>query len=356
MKRAYVEIDLGIVAKNIQNIQSKLDYRTKFMAIVKADGYGHGAAEIANVAIANGASYLGVAWVREAAHLRSRGITSPILILSEPTDDLSFDIISLGLTQTVYTYHYAKLLSQAAKKENKVAKIHIKTDTGMNRIGVASVGVIPLIEEILNLDNIEVEGVFTHMPSSDEINDEETIKQIELFDKLRQKIRSKGLPVFWFHMANSLGTVNYPNSHFDMVRIGHDMYAGALCFKSKVAYIHKAPEGETVSYGRDYHIKKETQIATVSVGYADGFPRLLSNCGKVLIKGKAFPIIGKICMDMIMVDIGSDTNIRVGDKVTLIGVDQDQSILIDEIARMAKTIDYEIMCGIGKRVPRIYIS
>ncbi len=355
MKRAYVEIDLVKIAKNIRQIQSGLKSKTHLMAVVKADGYGHGASEIANIALANGATYLGVAWVMEAAELRSRGITSPILILSEPTTDLSYDILALNLTQTVYTYQYAELLSQKAKELNKIAKIHIKVDTGMNRIGIAVNDVLSLIDAVKHLENIELEGVFTHFPSADEPKDSKTLEQINDFETCITLCKQHYPTIRYFHMANSAGTKHYPQSHLDMIRIGHDLYSGALSFKSKVAYIHDATQGETVSYGRTHELAKPTCIATISVGYADGFPRALSNCGHVIIHGKKYPIVGRICMDMTMVDIGYTHDIKIGDTVTLIGYEAPCSIDIHEVASLSKTIDYEIMCGIGKRVPRIYI-
>jgi alanine racemase len=328
---------------------------TKFMAVVKADGYGHGAIEIADVAVANGVDYLGVAWVVEAVQLREAGIKAPILILSEPTINVAADIVRLDVTQTVYSFQFAKALSDAAQQLNKTAKVHVKIDTGMGRIGVNKNEAVSLIEQIDTLDNIEIEGIFTHFANADEKTNEHTSEQLKEFNEILDLLVENGFTFPIIHAANTAATENFPNAHFNMVRVGIGLYKDVLTFKSKIAYIKRVKEGTLLSYGSTFSPSHDTNIATLSVGYADGLVRSLSNIGHVLINEKRYNIVGRICMDMTLVNLGDDVY-PVGQEVVLIGQQGDNHIDVTEVASQANTIDYEILCGIGKRVNRIYIN
>lgn len=324
------------------------------MAIVKADAYGHGSVEIADIAVANGADYLGVAWVSEAVALREAGIKAPILILSEPTINVAADIVRLEVTQTVYSYNFAHALSEAATEMGRTARIHIKIDTGMNRIGVKEDQAIELVESIHQLRNILIEGIFTHCARADELGDDYTLTQMRDFKKIVEALEDKGYHFPIRHMANTAATLNFPQTHMDMVRIGIGSFDNVLTFKSKVAYIKRVPPGSYVSYGGTYQTKRSTTIATISAGYADGLIRSLSNKGAVLINGKRYPIVGRVCMDMTMIDMGDDY-CSVGEEAVLMGHQGVSSIPVDEVAQMTDTISYEVLCGIGKRVNRIYL-
>ena len=362
--RTFAEIDLGKVLYNVKEIKKLLSPGVKFMAVVKADAYGHGAVQISN-AICEHVDYLSVATISEALELKNAGIEQPIFILSETSLSNSEDVVRNGLVQAVYTLKFAKALSAAAVKHKKTAIVHMKVDTGMGRIGVSPDDAVQLFKAVSSLPNIKIEGVFTHLARAEEKNGF-TMEQMKKFKPVIKQISSNNLIC---HAANSAGSLYHKDSHMDMVRIGLSMYGlyppggekqqialkPALEFKTRVVYLKKVPAATPLSYGSTYVTKNETCIATLPVGYADGLPRALSNTGKVLIGGKRFQISGRVCMDLTLVDVG-DANLKVGDEVILIGRQGGESILADDVAAFADTISYEIICGIGKRVPRVYIK
>ncbi len=367
----YAEIDLSAIKHNIKQIKNIIPQTTKFMAVVKANAYGHGAIAVSRAAIAAGADYLAVANLDEALELREAGVLSPILILTESPTSVMDEVLQYDLTQTVYSYSEAMILSNEGKKRNKIGKIHIKVDTGMGRVGVSPSEAVALITKIKSLPNLKIEGVFTHFARAEEHADQFTKEQ---FDKFTKVLSGLG-DIKYKHAANSAATLLHPDTHLDMVRVGLMMYGllpglkegtchgmsiqqkvdlkPALRFKTRVVYLKKVDSGTPLSYGGDYTTDKETQIVTLPVGYADGYSRRLSNKGYVLIHGKRYRVSGRVSMDMVLVDVGSD-KIHVGDEVILIGEQQGQIISADEIAKLDDTISYEIVCGIGKRVPRVY--
>lgn len=361
----YAEIDLGAVKHNIAEIKKLIPSSTKFMAVVKANAYGHGAVAVARAAIEAGADYLAVANLREALELREAGVTFPILILTESPTSVMDEVLQYGLTQTVYSYSEARIMSDEGRKRNKVGKIHIKVDTGMGRVGVSPSEAAALFAKISSLPNLEIEGVFTHFAKAEEHGDNFTREQFEIFNKVLAslpKIKCR-------HAANSAATILHSDSHLDMVRVGLIMYGlfphfekeeinkvnlkPALSFKTRVVYLKKVSAGTPLSYGGTYVTERDTQIVTLPVGYADGYSRRLSNKGYVLINGKRYKISGRVSMDMVLVDVGQD-KVNVGDEVVLIGEQKGQVISADEIAQLDDTINYEVVCGIGKRVPRVY--
>jgi alanine racemase len=360
--RTYARVSIKNILHNIREIKKLLSPGTKFMAVVKADAYGHGAVAVSK-AIENKVDYLSVATLTEAIELKSAKIKTPILILSEVPLSCAAQIIKNDLIQTVYTMELAKALSKAAVKLKKAAKVHIKVDTGMGRIGVRADEFAELFKNISRLPNIKIEGIYTHLARAEEKNGF-TREQLKIFRSAVSKVNSKGMIV---HAANSAGAMYHRESHLDMVRIGLSLYGlypsdrgdnivklePALEFKTRVVYIKELPAGTPLSYGSTYITKSRTRIATLPVGYADGLPRALSNKGDVLIGGRRYPIAGRVCMDMTLVDVGN-APVKVGDEVTLIGRQGKEYISADEVARLAGTISYEIICGIGKRVPRVY--
>lgn len=364
----YAEIDLKKLKKNILTIKNYLPPKTKLMAIVKANAYGHGAVEISKAAEDGGADYFGVASLGEALELRSAGIKLPILILSETNNAFLERVIDANLTQTVYTFSQAQALSDIAISKNKQVKIHIKIDTGMSRVGVLPDEAIKLIKRVKLLKNVEIEGLFTHFANADNKDSDFTIRQFSTFMNIVDELKKEGITFSILHAANSAAMLNFPETILDMVRVGICLYGimptknnlnkinslePILSFKTKILYIKEVPENTPISYGSTYYTKKLTRIATIPVGYADGLPRKLSNKGQVLIKGKKYPIVGNVTMDMTMIDIGFD-KIEIGDEVILIGKDGNNTISAWDIAELDNTIAYEIVCGIGKRVPRIY--
>jgi len=359
----YAEISLEAIKHNIGEIRKLLSDRTQFMAVVKANAYGHGSPAISRAAIEAGADYLAVANLKEALELRDAGLTHPILILTESPTSVMDEILQYQLTQTVYSYSEAKALSDEALKRKKIARVHVKVDTGMGRVGVVPSEAPALISKISSLPNLVIEGLFTHFAKAEELEDTYTQEQFARFKALLPRFENIPLK----HAANSAGTLFHPETHLDMVRLGLLMYGlfpphsgrrllnlkPALSFKSRVVYLKRVPAGTPLSYGGIYSTQKETTVVTLPVGYADGFSRRLSNRGKVLINGKRYPVVGRVTMDMILVEVGDDM-VQMGDEAVLIGSQGIESITADEMAALDDTISYEVICGIGKRVPRIY--
>ena len=359
----YAEISLNAIKHNIEDIRKLLKPDVKFMAVVKANAYGHGSVAVARAAIEAGAHYLAVANLREAIELREAGVMSPILILTESPTSVVDEIIQYDLTQTIYSIVEAQALSSEAQKRNKTARVHIKIDTGMGRVGVQPSEAVAFITKVASMSGIELEGIFTHFAKAEEDKDKFTHEQFTRFGQVADKINHIQIK----HAANSAAVLYHPQTHLDMVRVGLMLYGlypqgssrrlislkPALSFKSRITYLKRVPAGTPLSYGSTYVTASETTIATVPVGYADGFSRRLSNKGQVIIRGRRFPVVGRVTMDLCLVNVG-ESRVEVGDEVVMIGEQNGQIISADEIARLEETISYEIVCGIGKRVPRVY--
>lgn len=367
--RTYSKIDLDAVLHNINEVKKRIENSVKIMAIIKADGYGHGATILGDF-LENEVDYYGVATVEEAMELREYGVKLPILILGYSSPSQYLEIVENNITQTIYTMKMAEEMAKAGAICGKKAKIHIALDTGMNRIGFqVDEGGILAIEEILTLPNLMVEGLFTHFACADEVDKSYSKLQIERYDKFLDSLEKKEIHIPIKHMCNSAGIMEFDHHRFDMVRSGiitYGLYPSedvnkkefrlkpALEWKTHVINVKTVDAGCGVSYGRTYITKSKTKIATLSVGYADGYPRALSSIGRVLIHGKYAPIIGKICMDQMMIDVTHIDNVEIEDEVTLVGEDGNYIISIEELADMAGSFNYEFVCGIGKRVPRRY--
>jgi len=357
-------IDLGNVSHNIREIKKLTGAGVKFMAVVKADAYGHGAVDLSR-AIEGEVDYLSVSSVHEAVELRRAGIKKPLLILSETSPANSKHVVEHDLIQTVYTTKLADAISREAYKANKAVRVHFKVDTGMGRVGVQLSEAAEVFSSIASLQNIKIEGIFTHLAKAEEKNGF-TVEQLRRFKEVTLMLGRKNIIL---HAANSAAAIYHRESHLDMVRIGLAMYGlyppgglkdgislkPALEFKTRVVYLKRVPAGTTLSYGSTYVTGRPTTIATIPAGYADGLPRLLSGRGQVLIKGRRYPIVGRICMDMTLVDV-QDSKIDIGDEAVMIGRSGSEELSADDMASLAGTISYEIICGIGKRVPRIYVK
>ncbi len=373
MNRTWVEIDLDALGANMREIRKATDKNALITAVVKADAYGHGAEEVSRVLLKNGADRLAVACIAEARHLRRCGFTVPILILgaSEATD--AEEIVKNDVTAAVFSYDVAKAISDAALKMKKTAKIHIKVDTGMSRIGVIAGenedAAIAEIKEIAKLSGIEIEGVFSHFSTSDEKETDYTKKQLDIFLKFCERLKNEGVDIPIRHIANSAAIMMYPEAHLDMVRAGIVLYGlypseevdkkrlpliPVMRMKARITMVKEKEAGWGVSYGREYITEGRTKIATVPVGYADGYTRSIAKEGKILVKNETLAkIIGRICMDQCMIDVTNVNNINAGDEVTLFG---EKQVTADDIAAWADTINYEVVCLISKRVPRVYIE
>ncbi len=372
--RTWAEIDLSAIKHNTAEFKKKLADSTKLLAVVKADAYGHGALEVSLAALNSGADELGVATLEEAVYLRNSGIDAPILILGIIFDDEIENLIKFDITATVTSYDYALNISNEAKKQNKTAKIHIKLDTGMSRIGYTSDSdYVAEIKKIALLPNIYIEGIFSHFSKADEENIEYTEIQFDRFVKMCGKLEENGIKIPVKHISNSAGIMRNKKYHLDMVRLGISLYGQfpsdifekekfdikllpAMTLKSRVAFVKEVPKNVHIGYNGTFVTNKTTMIATVAIGYADGYSRSLSNKGYAIVKGKICKIIGNVCMDQLMLDVTGIKDIKFGDEVILFGSFGNTIINVDDVAALINTNSYELLCHIGKRVPRIYIQ
>ncbi|GFI21258.1 alanine racemase 1 [Lachnospiraceae bacterium] len=372
--RAWAEIDLDALLFNIESICNKIRKNTKIIAVIKTDGYGHGAKQIAQVLEEEQQVWgYAVATAEEAFILRDSKIQKPILALGY-TFPYSYErFIKEDIRSTVFTLDTAKELSDIAVKNKKNCKIHIKIDTGMTRIGInPDAEGLALIRQICALPSLEIEGIFTHFATADESDKTKTYHQMQLFqefaEQVEQEIQQK-IPMK--HCSNSAGIVELPEANMDAVRAGIILYGlwpsdivqannriqlkPMFTLKSRVVYVKTVPKGQEISYGGTYTTMRETKVATICIGYGDGYPRSLSNVGVVLLQGQRVPILGRVCMDQFMVDV-TDLNLPVcvGDIVTLIGKDGRECITMEELGKLSGRFNYELVCDIGKRIPRIY--
>ena len=367
--RAWAEVDLAAVRHNVRTLRAAAA-PARLCAVVKANGYGHGAAMVGAAALDAGADWLGVAQVDEAVALRSGGIEAPILVLSEPRLDEVDAAIATGARLTVYTSACVSAIAKSVRAQRAPAvPLHLKVDTGMHRVGAAPAEVVPLAKSIGDLSEVELEGVCTHCPVADEPANPFTRQQIVRFDAVLAELRASGIDPGIVHAANSAATLVVPEARYDLVRCGISVYgippapelAGvvdlqpALTLASEVSFVKQLGAGEAVSYGHRQRTSAATVVATVPIGYADGVFRALPLLGQdVLIGGARRPMLGVVTMDQLMVDCGPDADVEVGDPVVLLGAQGDERITPDEWAARLGTISYEVVCAIGARVARRY--
>ena len=369
--RTWVEINLDALGCNFDAVRNSLPENTKILAVVKANAYGHGAIGVAKF-LEDKADYLAVAATDEALELRKNGVNCPILILGHiPYGDYD-NIVKYNITPTISDYYEAELLSKASVKAGVIAPLHIAVDTGMNRIGFPlNSESVKDIKAINDLSNIKIEGIFSHFAAADMSDKTYTRKQIEKFDDFVNTLSEIGVDAPIKHLYNSAGIADLEKK-YDMVRQGIILYGlrpsdevefnnivipqPVMSMKTRVVQVKTLPAGECISYGCTYTTEKETIVATLCAGYADGVTRVLSNNGEVLIRGKRARIIGRVCMDQFMVDVTDIPGVEAGDTATIFGTDGEESISVDEIAKKANTINYEIICNINSRVTRVYMK
>ncbi len=359
-------IDLGAVSHNVAEIRKKIGNERGLMAMVKADGYGHGAVEISRAALRSGADSLGVAISGEGQQLREAGIEVPILVVGLSPPEEAYKVIKFHLSQTVATVELLEALDSEAGKASTKVNVHVKVDTGMGRVGINPDDAVSFVRKVKDFKNLNLEGIFSHFPSSDERDKTFSMGQLQLFNQVISNLRLAGIEIPQKHMANSGAVLDLPQSYYDMVRPGIMLYGiypsrevsrsiklrPAMTFKTRVAQVKVVPAGTPISYGRTFTTNKKTTVATLPVGYGDGYNRLLSNRGEVLIKGHRAPVIGNVCMDMCMIDASGVEDVRPGDEVVLFGEDPP----VWEFATKIGTIPNEVVCAVSKRVPRLYIQ
>ncbi|MFA7079177.1 MAG: alanine racemase [Syntrophomonas sp.] len=368
---SWAEIDLRAIRSNIAAIKKLIAPEVRWMAIVKANAYGHGVLEAARVCLEEGASYLGVACPKEAMTLRQNDINAQVLVLGYMPSNCAELMIENRIDVTVFDLDTALALSKAAIAVGKEARVHLKIDTGMGRLGFKpEAASLEIIREIAHLPGIRVEGLFSHLATADHADKSYARQQAALFKNFGDNLEAAGISIPLKHLANSAAIMEMPEAHFDMVRAGiitYGLYPSdevdrsilelkpAMTLKSKVSFVKTLPAGHSVSYGRTYISQQETRVATVPIGYADGYNRRLSNHGWAVIKGQKVPLIGVVCMDQCMFDVSGLEDVKAGDEVILFGKPED-GVTADDLADIIGTINYEIVCSPSSRIARTYID
>jgi alanine racemase len=363
------EVNLDNLAYNMKNIRARVKSKEIF-AVVKADAYGHGAVEVAPVLLENGATRLAVAILTEGVELRKAGIACPIMILGYTPETLFGDILEYDLEPTLFSYEYAEKLSKAAAAAGKTVKIHIKVDTGMGRIGfLPNEKSVDEAVKLSKLPNLEVEGLFSHFSTADELNKEYSNYQYKNYNWFLDKLVENGVKINIRDIDNSAAIMDLPETNLEGVRPGIILYGyypsdevdkkvldikPVMTLKACILHIKTLEEGQFIGYGRKFKTERKSVIGTLGIGYADGYTRMLSKKAKVIINGKFAPVVGNICMDQCMLDLTDVGDVKVGDEVILMGTDGNLKFDVDDIAPLLGTINYEVLCMIGRRVPRVY--
>lgn len=363
----YAEVDLGAIRSNVRIIKDRVA-PSKVMAIVKANAYGHGLRGIARVLAGLGVDYFGVSQVREGIIIRDEGLAIPTLILGPLLAEEVPAALSYKLEMSVVSIENARIISGIARKHGEFARVHIKVDTGMGRLGISWLQIVDEIETILKLPHLKIAGIFTHFATADWVQNGFAHEQMNRFLEILFGLEKRHISIPLKHAANSGAILDVPESFLDMVRPGIMLYGyypscttseniplePAMTLRSRVKQVKHVEAGTGISYGLTYKTPDKTTIASIHAGYGDGYYRGLSNKGTVLIRGKRYPVVGTVCMDWIMVNLGGDSNVHEGDEAVLFGRQGDSVVSLWELAELANTIPYELLCNISERVPRVY--
>jgi alanine racemase len=376
LRKTWVEIDLKALESNIVNIKKKLGDDVFITGVVKADAYGHGAVECAKVMRDTGVERFGVATITEGIELREAGITEPIVVLGLTPDECADQIVEYGLTPVICSIASARAVSAEAVREGKPVDGLVALDTGMGRIGYLlgaddeEERAAAEIAEMMELEGFNAIGIMSHFSSSDEESREYTDGQLAKFNEFIERLAGKGIEPDWITISNSGAVLDYPEAKFDVVRPGILLYGcypsesvskdevrltPVMSVKANIVFIKDVPEGVSISYGRKFTTERRSRIATISIGYADGYPRTLTGKAEVLIKGRRAKVVGSICMDQCMIDVTDIPDVKMGDEVVVMGTLGDEAITAEELAEKTGTINYEILCGFGMRLPKVYL-
>ena len=361
-------IDHSALRWNLAQIRNKVGPKVKILSMVKANGYGHGAAAASRTLGTAGGDAFGVATLEEGAELREAGIQTPIIVLAGVYPNQIEQFLAHSLTPVVHEVVGLKHLDDAVKSSGATLNVHVKVDTGMGRLGFLAAEADCWIPELKKLRALKLEGIFSHFSHAESVQGDYTRKQLEIFTGVVENFRRQNITLPLVHLANSAATITLPAAYFDMVRPGIMLYGvypspemasqislkPVLTWKTRILQLKKVPPESSISYGQTFITKRESMIATLPIGYADGYQRLLSNRGQILVRGQRAPVVGKVCMDLTMIDVTDIRNVQQGDEVVLLGRQGDAEISADEMATWANTISYEILTSIGARVPRIH--
>jgi len=366
-RQVWAEVNLQTLRDNFFKLQTYT--KSEIMPIVKADAYGHGAIPVVKTLIACGAKRYGVALLEEALEIKAAFPEITVMVIGATEKNESDTLVKEDIIPTVFQLDQAQALSESAVRLKRTARLHIKIDTGMGRIGFRETDLSEILR-IADLPNLLIEGIFTHFATADQRDLSFARKQLRCFTTIYEELQRAGITIPIRHTANSAGIIQIPESHFELVRLGISLYGltpssqidgnirlePVMAWKAKVSHVKSIDTGETVSYGRTFQAAYPTVVATIPVGYADGLRRALSNQGEVLIHGRRSPMIGRICMDQAMLEVTKIPKVKVGDIVTILGKDGNEQLTATEMADWMGTISYEVVCGISKRVPRVYID
>lgn len=369
LRPTVAKIDLRAIAGNIKRIIRRV-HPAEVMAVVKADGYGHGAIPAAQTALSAGATQLGVALLEEGIELRRANIEAPILVFGGFFEKQIDSLLANRLQITLCDTHLAKLLSRRARALGFTAQVHVKIDTGMGRVGLLPSEAVEAILAMAKLSGLELVGIYTHFATSDSRDKSYAHQQLERFQTVIRQLADRGVNFRWIHAANSGAILDLPEGYFDLVRPGVMMYGyypseetsesirlePAMSLRTQILFVKRAPAETFISYGKTFQTRQATTIATLPIGYADGFSRKLSNNFEGLVRGRRCPLVGRVCMDQIMIDLGNMKDVQIGEEVVLLGKQGDEEISIYEWCRRLETIPYEVTCGVSKRVGRVYTS
>ncbi|MBS3943837.1 MAG: alanine racemase [Dethiobacter sp.] len=366
----WAEIDLNCIAHNVAQFRRHLGLQTQIMAVVKADAYGHGAVETARAALEAGASQLAVALPEEGVQLRQAGIAAPVLVFGYSDPNVLPLLQEYCLTPSILDLDTAKAYSERLLGRGEQLPVHIEVDTGMGRVGLSSVEAVDLIAAAAEMPGLKLEGLFTHFAAADEAGRDFTDHQLRSFNRMLEHCRRRGLPIPLRHAANSAAAIAYPEARYDMIRLGISLYGcypssclqgaavslrPALSLKSRIVFLKEVPPGTPIGYGYTYRAATQALIATVPIGYADGYSRRFSNNARVLVRGEFAPVVGRVSMDQITIDVTGVSGVTRGDEVVIYGRQGNHQITVAEAAEAIGTISYELLCAVGKRVPRFYL-
>jgi alanine racemase len=362
MRPTWAEIDIDSLKSNFLQVKRIVGENVGIISIVKADAYGHGAVAVSRALVESGSDMLGVATIEEALELRESGIGVPIILLGGVQPDEAERVVKNGLIPSLFSLSTAQVINRYAEKTGRRVKYHLKVDTGMSRLGVGVEDICESLKVLSGFRNLDMEGVFTHLANADSEFGDFTLKQISVFKTVLSLVRHAGFYPRYIHMANSAGIQRFPESHMGLVRPGIMLYGSGrmgdydlkpvMRLKTRIIQLKNLPTATPVSYGGTFVTRRPTVIATLPIGYADGYMRRLSNRARVSIRGFTAPVAGTVCMDLTMIDVTEVPGVRVGDEVVLFG---DERVSVEDVARWADTISYEVLSITGKRVPRVYV-
>lgn len=365
----YAEIDLSAIRDNVRAIRARVGSTVRIMTVVKANGQGHGTVEVGRACLQAGADALCVAIPEEGIELREAGIDAPVLVLGCCTPDAAEEIVRREMASTVCDLGFARVLSDSAVRQGRTASVHAKIDTGMGRIGVGPDEALDFVHSLKSLPGLSVDGLYTHFPNADEADRSFTLSQISTFKRLIEVLKGNGVSIPTYHASNSSGVLGYPEADFDAVRPGIMVFGSypsaeivrsiaireAMTLKTQIVFLKEVDAGTAVSYGRTHALKRRSKIATLPIGYGDGYQRALSNKGDAAVRGVRVPVIGRICMDQMIVDVTDVAGVELGDEVVLLGGGYDY-LSAESVATKAGTIPDETYCALTNRVPRVYLN